>query len=189
MADVRNLNVIPLPRRLAKRVIEKEHYLHSMPGGTDLCFGVLTDGRLQGALTFGAGPANAYRLVDGADPDDCLTLTRFLLGDDLPHNSASRVIGETIRILRRSTDVKFIVTYADPAYGHTGTIYQALNWLYTGLSEPTPRFDLGDGIVRHSRSVAHELGTHNTRFLEAQGLYMKKIRQQPKPVGSLCCSG
>ncbi len=33
MADVRNLNVIPLPRRLAKRVIEKEHYLHSTPRG------------------------------------------------------------------------------------------------------------------------------------------------------------
>ena len=33
MSDVQKLRVVPLPHRLAKRVIEKEHYLHSTPGG------------------------------------------------------------------------------------------------------------------------------------------------------------
>lgn len=176
----RDLRVIPLPHRVAKQVVEKNHYLHSMPGGTELCFGVLADSRLKGVLTLGAGPANAYRLVDSARREDCLVLSRYWLSDDLPKNSASRILGMTMRVLKRSTDVKFVVTYADPVHGHAGIIYQASNWIYTGFSEAVPMFDLGDGVARHSRSVSYSLGTHNTTFLAARGIRMKKVPQQPK---------
>lgn len=175
-----HLRVVPLSHRLAKQIVERHHYLHTMPGGTELCFGVIAGGGLKGAITFGAGPANAYRLVRDARPEDCLTLSRFWLKDELPRNSESRVIGMTLRILRRSTDVKFVITYADPAEGHTGVIYQATNWLYTGLSEATPMFDFGDGIARHSRTVSHSLGTQNTSFLAGQGFDLKRVRQKRK---------
>lgn len=133
----------------------KHHYLHSLPGGTKLAFGALVEGRLLGTITFGFGPQNAYALVDGASPDDCLTLTRLWLSDELPANSESRVIGIILRYLKRYTNIKFLVSYADPTQGHAGTIYQATEWLYTGLSESMPKFDMGDGKLRHSRSLSH----------------------------------
>ena len=44
-----------------------------------LTFGVFLNSQLMGAITFGAGPFNVYSLVEGARPDDCLTLTRLAL--------------------------------------------------------------------------------------------------------------
>src|ERR687892_2299441 len=122
---LQQLLVKPAPFVVARKLLEREHYLHSFPGGTKLAFGAFVVTRLLGALTLGAGPANAYSLVDGATPDDCLTLTRLWLSDELPKNSESRFLGIVIRALRKNTDLKFLVTYTDPAQGHLGTIYQA----------------------------------------------------------------
>ncbi|PVV82559.1 DNA methyltransferase [Dehalogenimonas alkenigignens] len=179
-AALQLLVVKPVPFVAAKALLVKHHYLHSMPGGTRLAFGVLKDDRLLGALTFGAGPANAYRLVANAAPDDCLTLSRLWLSDELPANSESRVMGIALSALKKHTDFKFIVSYADPSQGHLGTIYQATGWTYTGLSEAMPMFDLGDGRVRHSRSLSHSLGSHSIRYFEEQGLEVKVVPQSRK---------
>ena len=151
-----------------------------MPGGTELCFGVFIGQKLVGVMTLGAGPYLAYQLVESAEPRDCLTLTRMWLSEGLPRNSESHVLGMMTKSLRRFTKLKFLVTYADPSKGHVGTIYQAANWLFTGLSEPMPLYDLGDGLARHSRSLAHALGSHSVRYLESQGITLKLSPLQGK---------
>src|SRR5918996_5268574 len=108
---LQQLLVKPVPFVVARKLLEREHYLHSFPGGTKLAFGAFVVTRLLGALTLGAGPANAYSLVDGATPDDCLTLTRLWLSDELPKNSESRFLGIVIRALKRNTSQKFLVSY------------------------------------------------------------------------------
>jgi hypothetical protein len=175
-----SLVVQPIPVLLARRMVERHHYLHSLPGGTRLAFGVFTGTRLMGALTLGVGPLNAYSLVDGASPDDCLTLTRLWLSDELPKNSESRFIGVVLRCLKRHTSLKFLVSYADPAQGHVGTIYQATGWLYTGLSEAMPMYDMGDGKARHSRSLSHAYGTHSVEHFARHGVQVKLVPQQAK---------
>jgi hypothetical protein len=172
--------VWPIPILVAKEIIEHNHYLHTLPGGTKLAFGVFLDNRLLGAVTLGVGPMNAHRLVEGAVPEDCLTFTRLWLADELPPNSESRVIGIVLRSLRRHTSIKFLISYADPSQGHIGTIYQATGWLYTGLSEAMPLYDLGDGKARHSRSLAHSYGTHSVRYFSAHGVAVKLVPQAPK---------
>jgi hypothetical protein len=179
-AALQALVVKPVPFVVAKRIIEKNHYLHSFPGGTKLAFGVLVVDRLQGALSLGAGPANTYSLVYKAQPADCLVLTRLWLSDELPRNSESRVIAIVLRALKQHTNIKFLVSYADPSQGHVGTVYQATGWLYTGLSEAMPLYDLGDGIARQSRSLAHGFGTHSVKHLVANGVSVKLIEQSPK---------
>ncbi len=109
-----------------------------------------------------------------------MTLSRMWLSDKLPGNSESRVLGVALRALRQHTAVKFLVTYADPARGHWGTIYQATNWLYTGLSESMPLYDLGDGIARHSRSLAHSHGTHSLKYFAEKGVQVKLVSQSRK---------
>ena len=145
-----------------------------------MAFGVLLDGRLLGALTLGAGPSNVFRFVDGASPRDCITLTRLWLSDELPSNAESRVIGIVLRNLARYTDLKFVVSYADPTVGHVGTIYQASNWLYLGLSQATPLYSLAGGSPRHSRSFSHSFGTRNVSHFAARGVSLHKVPQQPK---------
>jgi len=177
---LQSIHVQPIPFVAARKLIEKHHYLHSMPGGTKLAFGVLLNDRLLGAIVFGAGPHNAYKLVDDAIQDDCLTLTRLWLSDELPANSESRVIGVSLRAIKKNTKVKFLVSYADPSQGHMGTIYQATGWLYTGLSEAMPMFDLGDGRLRHSRSLSHAYGSHSIKHFESFGVKVKVVPQSRK---------
>jgi len=179
-AALQNLRVRPIPFRVAKAMLVRDHYLHSLPGGTHLVFGMFLGHRLLGALTFGAGPANVHRLVEGARREDCLTLTRLWLDDALPPNAESRVIGITLRGLRRHTDVRFVATYADPAVGHLGTIYQASNWLYVGESQAMALLDLGDGVLQHSRSLAHVYGTHSRAHFAAHSVEMRAVPQSPK---------
>ena len=177
---LQTVNVQPIPVLLARQLVEKHHYLHSLPGGTSLAFGAFTGSRLRGALTLGVGPLKAHSLVQGASPKDCLTLTRLWLYDELPKNSESRFIGVVLRFLRRYTSLKFLVSYADPAQGHLGGIYQATNWVYTGPSEAMPLYDIGDGKARHSRSLSHAYGTHSVQHFSRHGVLVKLVPQQAK---------
>ncbi len=80
-----------------------------------MAFGVFDAERLMGVATLGVGPTNAFRLVEGAVGNDCLTLSRMWLEDELPKNSESRVLGMIIRSLARHTTVKFLLAYSDPS--------------------------------------------------------------------------
>ena len=179
-AALHSILVKPIPFVAAKTLIERHHYLHSLPGGTKLTFGAFVGERLLGAISFGAGPQNAYSLVYRAAPDDCLVLTRLWLSDELLRNSESMVIAVCLRSLRRNTSVKFVVSYADPSQGHLGIIYQAAGWLYIGLSEAMSLYDLGDGKARQSRSLAHGFGTHSVKHFAASGVGVKLIPQARK---------
>lgn len=179
-SPLHDLQVRPIPFGVAKALLEREHYLHSFPGGTWLAFGVFLGQRLLGALTFGAGPFLAYHLVHGAAPDDCATLTRLWLSDELPRNSESRVLGIVLRSLRRHTNLKFLLAYADPSAGHTGIIYRATGWSYTGLSSVMPLYDVGDGNPRHSRSLAHDYGSHSLEHFARHGIKVKLLAQAAK---------
>jgi len=177
---LQSIQVRPVSVKIAKEIIVRNHYLHSLPGGTQMTFGVFLEQRLLGALALGVGPFNAHRLVSGATHGDCICLTRLWLDDGLPKNSESRVLAVILRSLGRDTSVKFVVTYADPSAGHLGTIYQAGGWLYTGISEPSVLYDLGDGVGRHSRTFGHALGARSLRYLRRQGTRVSPIERPGK---------
>lgn len=155
---------------VAKIFIASHHYLGTFPGGTHLALGAFLGHRLVGAVTLGVGPSQVYRLVEGAVPTDCLALTRFCLVDELPANSESRILGLLLKSLRKETTVKFVVAYADSAQGHVGIIYQASNWLYTGVSQATPLYSFGGQAPRHSRSFSHAFGTRDVGYFAAHGV-------------------
>lgn len=179
-AALQDLAVHPIPFAMARDLLVREHYRHSLPGGSVLAFGVFVGPRLRGALTFGSGPTHGHRLVEGAQPDDGITLTRLWLGDGLPKNGESRVLGIILRALRRETPLKFVLTYADPSAGHLGGIYQATNFMYTGLGEAMPLFDLGDGVLRHSRSLGHSFGSHGIAHFARHGVTLRTLPQARK---------
>ena len=179
-AALQRIRVRPIPKRVAKELLEREHYLKSLPGGTKLAFGAFVGKRLLGALTLGVGSIQGHSLVEEASQGDCITFTRFWLSEALPSNSESRVIGVVMRALRRHTSLKFVLSYADPEMGHVGVIYQATGWLYTGLSQATPLYDVGDGRPRHGRTLGHSFGTHSVEYLKRQGVPVRLVKRAPK---------
>jgi hypothetical protein len=85
-----------------------------------------------------------------------------------------------MRALKRNTHLKFLVSYADPAQGHLGTIYQATGWVYTGLSQATPLYDIGNGRRYHSRSLSHSFGSHGLAHFQRHGIDVKLVPQAAK---------
>jgi len=47
-----------------------------------------------------------------------------------------------------------VVSYADPAEGHAGTIYQAMNWIYAGRNKGTVEYADAAGRRIHGRMVS-----------------------------------
>ena len=178
--DVKSLMVRPVPPNVIKPLIVEHHYLHCMPSACWRCFGVYVGDQLMGAVVFTAGPRHGHRILSGAKPQQVPVLARLWLSDTLPRNSESRVIAIVIRLLRRDRQWKMLLSYADPAAGHSGIIYRASGWLYLGLGQPSRYLDLGDGNLVHPRTAYGRLGTNSLGHLRRTGVLARNIVQAGK---------
>ena len=169
-STLKALIVRPVLPNVVRGVIEGEHYLHSMPAAPRRCYGVYLGDELHGAVVFTSGPRQGHRLLTAARPQEVSELARLWLGDALPPNSESRVLGIVLRTLRRETTWKLLLSYADPAAGHVGTIYQATGWVYLGQTAPNSYVRLVDGALYHPRSVYTRYGSNNIGHLCATGV-------------------
>lgn len=173
------LTVEQVPAREVSTLIAERHYLHSMPGVVRRCFAVRLGEETVGACVFTAGARHAHHLLAGARPRDVATLSRFWMADGLPPNNESRVLAMILRNLRREFAFRLIVSFADPAAGHVGTIYQAAGFLYLGTTEPERYFEL-DGIRIHPRSASERYGSNSVAHMRRTGLAIVARRSPPK---------
>ena len=98
-----------------------------------------------------AGAAAAQKYYP-TDPDKCLELRRLCLIDDTPKNAESFFVSRTLKWLKKNTDWKFVVSYADPEQGHKGVIYRAANFKYEGVTSSGSSL-LVDGVPFHIRTL------------------------------------
>jgi hypothetical protein len=150
-----------------------------MPGVVRSAYGVYLAERLVGAVVLTAGARHAHRLLEGAEPRHVLTLSRFWLADELPPNGESRVLGIVLRSLARSSEAKLVVSFADPAAGHLGVIYQAAGFLYLGQTEAERFLEL-DGRLLHPRSAYERYGSNSARHLRRTGIPVLRRITVPK---------
>lgn len=115
--------------------IEKNHYSGSINGVmASYCFKLEDNGKIVGAMLYGGlGMANAWKKY-AKNPEDVIELRRLCLIDNTPSNSESFFIGQTLRWLKKNTNIETVVSYADPNYGHQGTIYRATNFQHVGMT-------------------------------------------------------
>ena len=120
--------------------------------------GVWEGGVFIGAILFSQGNNLHIGEKYGLGLFDVCELTRVALAK---HSApVSRIVSIAIKFLvKKSPGIKLIVSYADPEHGHNGAIYQAMNWVYIGLSTPSLVYEL-NGKRIHSR-VANP---HNVQF-------------------------
>lgn len=123
------LRVVDVPFSVCRSVIAEQHYLGCAPPGGRLFLGILGGGRMVGALMLGRPVARRE------DQEATLELTRMVLLAGCGRNSESRVLGVLPRLIRaRFPEVRRLIAYADPARGHTGTIYAAAGWRRVGAT-------------------------------------------------------
>lgn len=154
-----------------REFIEKNHYSKSINGvKIKYCFKVTFDNNLVGAILFGAMSTTAWKKFSQKE-NEVLELRRLVLVDQAGKNSESRVIGFCLRYIKKiDTDVKTIVSYADPNHGHSGVIYKASNFTYIGKSSGDIGYkDKETGKIYHSRAL-------RTKYNGDYKPFVKKLR-------------
>lgn len=124
--------VEPIDKGIAQSVVISRHYLHR-PAPCSIAFGLFDPFvQLQGVILYGTPSASTLRAGIAGDDEalNVIELTRLWIDDDAPRNGESFLIGNSLKRCGK----EIVVSFADTAENHLGTIYQATNWLYTGLS-------------------------------------------------------
>jgi len=135
-----------------KEWLLKRHYAHRMPCIT-AAFGLFKDKVLVGVCTFGvpASPSLCRGICGEKYADKVLELNRLCIEESDAKNLASFFVGRCLTFFRVAN---IIVSYADTSQGHVGYVYQACNFLYTGLSaKRTDRQPIGYKGNAHSRHL------------------------------------
>ncbi len=132
-------------------VMSSYHYSKRMPDAVQECFAGYYGDTFAGGIAFGPGAASVRNELPDLTPQDCRELVRLWSPDDMPRNTESRLVSQALRAL---TGVRLVVSFSDPAAGHVGTIYQATNAVYLGVSAGGIRYVDTDGERLHAR-VAH----------------------------------
>jgi hypothetical protein len=128
------------------------HYSKSLPAGKAVYYGVWEDRKFVGAVIFARGASsNLYKQYNLTNNEAC-ELVRVALGKH--KYPVSKIVSICLRMLRkRSPKIKLIISFADPAQGHIGAIYQAGGWLYLGTTEKSKQYKDCTGKLWHSRMI------------------------------------
>lgn len=155
----------------AKYAVEHWHYSKRMSAGKNVCIGVWEDDDFVGVIVFGLGSGNAtngdrYGL---ATSHEMAELTRIALRNHYAPVSAIISIG--VRMIRKqSSGLRLLISMADPLQGHIGGIYQAANWIYTGVTKPDVMY-FSYGKWRHHRTATSKGSVKGLLFRKIPGKY------------------
>ena len=140
------------------------HYAKRIPP-MSYAFGLFLDGTLKGVVTYGmpASPSLCKGVAGEQWRKNVLELNRLCLVDNLP-NEASRLVGASLTLLPKPT---IIVSYADTAQKHTGYIYQATNFLYTGITVKRKEWSVRGLEHMHTKALCNTVANMGKPPLEA----------------------
>lgn len=129
------------------------HYAKIIPG-IYISYNIYQDDQWCGCILFGAGANNhigsSYNLLLG---EVCELLRVALNGKQ---QATSQCVAAAIKQFHQDNpQYKLIVSYADADQNHYGTIYQATNWIYTGITESNSANNpfIINGKIKHKKSL------------------------------------
>jgi hypothetical protein len=158
--------------KTAMDVIVREHYLHRK-APCSVAFGLFKEDILMGVICYGT-PSSATLRTGIAGPQyatNVVELTRLWVSDEVPKNGESFLIGRTLKHAGK----EIVVSYAEIDQGHVGTVYQATNWLYTGLSAKRTNWVI-EGVDKHCQTLADKYTAK-----EIREKYGDRFSLQPRP--------
>jgi len=167
-----------ITRKDCEHYILNIHYARRWPSIT-YAFGLFRDDGLVGIVTYGTPPSSPLRVgIAGEEyKGDVLELNRLCLLDNLK-NEASLLVGRSLRLLPKG---KIVVSFADTSQGHLGIVYQASNFLYTGLSAKRTDWKLKGKEHLHGQTVADEFRGRENRAQLMRDKYGEDFYLAPRP--------
>jgi hypothetical protein len=169
MDNVKDFVVKICDRKEIKSFIETWHYSKSINGlKSNYCFKLMNNKTIIGAMIYGQiGMANVWKKYADKE-NELIELRRLCCIDDTPRNTESYFIGFTLRWLKKNTEIKKVISYADSNYNHTGIIYKASNFKYLGMTS-------GGRVIVYNNKQYHDK-TIRTKYKGRLKPFAQKIK-------------
>jgi len=189
--SIKEAHLRPVGFQTAKKIIEDYEWLGTM-GTTQYHYGIYFDGVCAGVVCFGY--FQAMNTNSGGHPyapyigethaDKGIQLTRGACTWWAHEHSGSKLIAYGLREMSK-LGYKYVVAFSDAEAGEIGTLYQATNWHYLGLSK-TVHYDIyntAGKLFKNDRDFFKEYGFVGKEKMEefiADKPYLKLRKRLPK---------
>jgi hypothetical protein len=141
-----NYEVKSIDYQDCKEWLLKKHYAKRIPM-IQFSFGLFDNGKIIGICTYGTTIAIDIRKKFEYHVYE---LNRLVVNEELPKNTLSFFVSKTIKMMPSPC---VLLSYADTTKGHHGYIYQATNWIYTGLSAIVKEYKIKGQEDMHSQTL------------------------------------
>lgn len=166
-----SIEIKEIDKSQASTILNSFHYLSKISKGfkSGINIGLFIDNELLGVCIFTGFPVP--ELVVGlfglprTDQIGFFELSRLCLHPSLQikgKNIASQFLAKSIKYIRKNYSVRAILSYADSDF-HTGTIYQACNFKYYGLTDEKKDF-----FVKQKDGSFSKLSRGKTKGIEGE---------------------
>jgi hypothetical protein len=160
-----SLVVRPIPTSETEPWLLMKHYAKRMCP-ISYAFGVYRKSELIGVVTYGTPVSSTLRKGVCGDEWEQNVLELNRLCCENSENIASILVGRSLRMLPKPS---IIVSYADLSQGHVGYVYQATNFIYTGLSAKRTDWKVRGKEHLHSATISDE-----SRGMENRSKWMRE---------------
>jgi hypothetical protein len=145
------MKVLPIKNEETYPWLLEKHYAKRIPQ-IMFAFGLYEENILIGVVTYGipASPSLCMGICGKEYSDKVLELNRVCLQNN-DKNQASFLVSNSIKLLPKPS---IVVSYADTGQGHVGYVYQATNFIYTGLSANRVDWTVKGLEHKHSKTLS-----------------------------------
>ena len=135
-------------------------------------FGLYFKNTLKGVVTYGKPVSKDLCICICGEKykSEVTELNRLVLLDN-KKNEASFLVSNSFKLLPKPL---IIVSYADSNYHHNGYVYQATNFIYTGLSKPRTKFIMGGKDLSERTLSGYQKGISRQEVLKKYNIKVTK---------------
>lgn len=165
-------------REECKHFILDIHYARRFPS-VSYAYGLFEDEELVGIVTYGTPSSAPLRRGIAGDEHikDILELNRLCLLNN-KKNEASMLVSKSLKLLPQK---KIVISFADTSQGHLGTVYQACNFTYHGLSAKRTDWALYSKPHLHGQTIGDEFRGMKNRAQLMRDKYGDDFYLKPRP--------
>lgn len=146
-------HVMQIGRAPLREFILQIHYAKRWPS-ISFAYALIKGWDIVGVVTYGSPPSSPLREgICGPDfADKVIELNRLCLRNNIK-NEASFLVGRSMAMLKGN---RIVVSFADTAQDHVGYVYQATNFIYTGLSAKRTNWAIEGKNHLHGITIADQ---------------------------------
>ena len=156
MGILNKYKVIEIPSKKTEEWLLNKHYA-KRKCNVMKSFALVNGEEIVGVCTFGMPPTPFFSKL--FDKGTYCELNRLITNDGLEKNALSYFVSQCLKMLNN----KVIVSYSDANQKHNGYIYQATNWIYTGVGRVNQKDKRGvnkfffNGNEYHERHIPENM--------------------------------